>query len=61
MDQWREKYKERKLTVKYEVNNARRMHYYYLVIDGVKDTQNYIEYDEDEMSLTMVNEGSFKV
>ena len=61
MDAWKQRYHEKKLTVKYEVNNVSKMHYFYLVIDGVKNTQNYIEYDEDEKSLTMVNEGSFKV
>lgn len=61
MDAWKQRYHEKKLTVKYEVNNALNVHYFYLVIDGIKNTQNYIQYDEDEKSLTMVNEGSFKV
>lgn len=31
------------------------------MVDGVKNTQNFIEYDEEEKTLRMVNEGCFKV
>ena len=38
-----------------------RIFKFYLAINGVKNNENYIEYDEDEATLKMVNEGSFKV
>ena len=61
MDAWKQKYHERKLTIKYEENKVLNVHTFYLVVDGVKNTQNYIQYDEEEKCLMMVNEGSFKV
>jgi hypothetical protein len=61
MDAWKAKYPHNKLTIQFEENKALKVYRHYLMVDGVKNSQNLIEYDEFSKTLRLVNEGFFKV
>lgn len=55
MDAWKGIYPTQNLSVSFEENKALKIHKFYLMIDGVKNENNFIEYDEFEESLKLVN------
>lgn len=60
-DAYRMKYHDKQLTIEAVPQPNIGTFTFYVRIDGVRNTNNYIKYIEEEGSLVFANEGSFKV